>query len=83
MTTPARIDFKEQTTGALEAALTGAAGVVAVFVTADGRLDAAGRRVNTLTRKALTRVTAASAWAKANPARPCGWPFRPGWRQMR
>jgi leucyl aminopeptidase len=64
MPAPARIDFKEMTPDTVEAALAATAGVVAVFVAPDGRLDPGGRRVNALTRKALTRLTEAASWAK-------------------
>jgi leucyl aminopeptidase len=64
MTAPARIDFKEMTSEALADALPAATGAVAVFVAADGRLEAAGRRVNALTRKALARALAAPGWGK-------------------
>ena len=60
MTTPAEIQFEEVDLDALAAAT----GKVAVFVTNDGKLDAAGRKVNTLTRKALARLIDSDAFEK-------------------
>ncbi len=41
------------------------AGVVAVFVTDDGKLDAAARRVNAASRKTIDRIVAGPGFAKA------------------
>lgn len=60
MTTPAEIQFESVNLDALA----GATGQVAVFVTADGKLDAGARKVNTLTRKALARLTEGEAFEK-------------------
>ncbi len=60
MTTPAEIQFKEVDLDQV-ADVTGR---VAVFVSADGRLDLGGRRVNRLTRKALTRFVESDAFEK-------------------
>jgi leucyl aminopeptidase len=62
MSAPARIDFKDIAEG-MEA-VPGTAGAVALIVGADGRLDAAGRKINAATRKAVSRVTGAPAWEK-------------------
>lgn len=63
MTTPAEIQFKEVDLDAIATA----EGRVAVFVDADGKLDAGARKVNTLTRKALARVVGSDAFAKMDP----------------
>ncbi len=78
MSAPARIDFKDIGEG-LEA-VTGAAGAVALIVGADGRLDAAGRKINTATRKAVARVTGSPTWEKLKQGMRCGWPGPQGWR---
>lgn len=67
MTAPARIDFKDISEGTLAETIAAAPGLVAVFVGADGRLDGAGRRVNTMTRRALARLTQGAGWAKVKP----------------
>lgn len=63
MTDPVKIEFKEMDLEALPAVN----GAVAVIVGDDGKLDATARRVNSLTRKTLDRVIAASGWTKAKP----------------
>jgi leucyl aminopeptidase len=67
MPAPAHIEFKDISDETLTAALEGATGVVAVFVTPDGKLDGAGRKVNTTTRKAVTRLAGSPGWAKLRP----------------
>ncbi|WP_296424991.1 leucyl aminopeptidase [Yoonia sp.] len=63
MTTPAEIQFKDVDLDALA----DAAGQVAVFVDAEGKLDAGARKVNTLTRKALSRFVDSEAFEKMAP----------------
>lgn len=63
MTTPIEISFIETDTGALE----NATGKLAVIVTPDGKLDAAARRVNRLTRGAVVRLAESEGWDKATP----------------
>ena len=58
MTTPAEINFKDV---ALDN-VAETAGKLVVFVGEDGKLDAAARRVNSLTRKALARFVASAAF---------------------
>ncbi len=72
MTTPPEISFAEV---ALDA-IADATGRVAVFIGADGRLDPAARRVNKLTRGALTRFLESKAFDKLKPgeARTLAWP---------
>ncbi|WP_341366267.1 leucyl aminopeptidase [Yoonia sp. BS5-3] len=60
MTTPAEIQFKDMDLDQIATAQ----GRVAVFVGPDGRLDLAGRRVNRLTRKALSRFVQSDAFEK-------------------
>ena len=60
MTTPAEIQFKDVDLDAVAEA----SGKVVVFVGPDGKLDAGGRKVNTLTRKALTRFLDSAAFEK-------------------
>ncbi|WP_439155287.1 leucyl aminopeptidase [Yoonia sp.] len=60
MTTPAEIQFKEVD---LDAVAT-ATGKVAVFIGPDGKLDAGARKVNTLTRKVLSRFVQSDAFEK-------------------
>jgi leucyl aminopeptidase len=64
MAAPAQIEFKDITAETLSGVLEAARGVVAVFVTPDGKLDGGGRRVNAMTRKSLTRLVASPGWAK-------------------
>jgi leucyl aminopeptidase len=61
MTSPVQIQFKEMNLEALPTI----AGAVAVFVSEDGKLDAAGRKINSLTRKTIDRIIAAPGWSKA------------------
>jgi leucyl aminopeptidase len=60
MPTPAEIHFTDTDLGQIA----GAVGKIAVFVDMNGRMDAAGRKVNSLTRKALDRLTATEAFEK-------------------
>ncbi len=60
MTTPAEIQFKDVD---LDGVAT-ASGAVAIFVDADGKLDAGARKVNTLTRKAVARFTESEKFEK-------------------
>lgn len=60
MTTPAEIQFKDVDLDAVAEA----SGKVVVFVGPDGKLDAGARKVNTLTRKALTRFLDSAAFEK-------------------
>ncbi|MEJ6402195.1 leucyl aminopeptidase [Yoonia sp. 2307UL14-13] len=60
MTIPPEIHFKDVDLDAIAAAK----GKIAVFIGADGKLDAGARRVNRLTRKALTRLTESDAFGK-------------------
>lgn len=60
MTTPAEIQFKDVDLDAVAEA----SGKVVVFVGPDGKLDAGARKVNTLTRKALTRFLDGAAFEK-------------------
>ncbi|MFN3145785.1 MAG: leucyl aminopeptidase [Paracoccaceae bacterium] len=60
MTTPIPAEIAETDLDAIA----GFEGRVAVFVAEDGKLDAAGRRVNRLTRGALARLIAAPAFAE-------------------
>ncbi|MCC5973544.1 MAG: leucyl aminopeptidase [Rubellimicrobium sp.] len=63
MTMPPAIRFE-----ALDpAALPACEGRVAVFVTAEGRMDAAGRRLNSRAGKAVARLCASPAWEKLKP----------------
>ncbi len=62
MTTPVDIRFEAVDLDALGAV----EGVIAVFVTPDGKLDAGARKVNTLSRKALTRLVESAAFEKAS-----------------
>ena len=61
MSDPIQIHIKEVDLDQLAAA----PGVVAVFVGADGKLDAGARKVNTLTRKALARLVEGPVFAEA------------------
>jgi leucyl aminopeptidase len=74
MTSPVAIDFAETDTGALAAA----EGRLAVVVTPEGRLDTAGRRVNRLTRGALTRACAGRAFQKLDPGEALSLAFPAG-----
>jgi leucyl aminopeptidase len=67
MSAPARIDFTQIAAEPLAQLLERAPGVVAVFVAPDGRLDAVGRKVDAVTRKALSRLVASAAWEKVKP----------------
>ena len=60
MTMPAEIQFKEVDLDALATAT----GKIAVFVSADGKMDAGARKVNTLGRKTLGRFIASEAFEK-------------------
>ena len=42
-------------------------GLLAVIVSPDGKMDANARKVNSLTRKALTRAAESEAFSKAKP----------------
>ncbi len=57
-------------------AIAGATGRVTVFVTEDGKLDQAGRRVNKLTRGALERLKGSEAFGKLKPGESAemAWP---------
>ena len=72
MTTPAALSFTAYDADALP----GAEGRVAVFVTPDGKLDTAARRVNRLTRGAVERVTGSEAFAALDEGGSIavGWP---------
>ena len=61
MTTPVDIRFEAVDLDVLAKA----EGIVAVCVTPDGKLDAGARKVNNLTRKALSRVIESEAFEKA------------------
>jgi len=63
MTTPAEINFKELATDMIAKA----EGKVAVFVGSDGKLDTAARRVDTLSRKAVTRFVASTTFTDMKP----------------
>ncbi|MCG3266308.1 leucyl aminopeptidase [Yoonia sp. I 8.24] len=60
MTTPAEIQFKDVD---LDGVAT-ASGAVAIFVDADGKLDAGARKANTLTRKAVARFAESEKFEK-------------------
>jgi len=60
MTTPIAIDFIETDLDAIA----GHAGKLAIFVTPDGKLDPAGRRINRLTKGAVERLLASDRWEK-------------------
>jgi leucyl aminopeptidase len=60
MTTPAEIQFKDVD---LDGVAT-ASGTVAIFVDADGKLDAGARKANTLTRKAVVRFVESEKFEK-------------------
>ncbi len=62
MTSPVDIRFEAVDLDALGAVQ----GIVAVFVTPDGKLDAGARKVNTLSRKALARLVESEAFEKAS-----------------
>ena len=63
MTTPIEISFTETDIDALAEA----EGKLAIVVTPEGKLDAAARRVNRLTRGAVQRLASSSRWEKAKP----------------
>ena len=63
MTTPAEIQFKEVDLDALA----DVSGKVAVFIGPDAKLDAAARRLNRLTKKALSRFSESEAFEKMSP----------------
>lgn len=63
MTEPLAIEFRTLELDAIAQA----AGGVAVFVSGDGKLDRAGRRVNRLTRGALERLAGSRAFADLKP----------------
>ncbi|MFK7937751.1 MAG: leucyl aminopeptidase [Roseovarius sp.] len=63
MTTPVSVDFVEPDLDQIATAT----GRVAVFVTSDGKLDTAARRVNRLTKGALNRMVDSGAVAKMKP----------------
>ena len=48
-------------------ALASATGLLAVLLGADGKMDAGARKLNTLTRKALSRLAESEAFEKAKP----------------
>ncbi len=60
MTTPINIHFKDVDLDVVA----GFEGEVVVFVGADGKLDAGARKVNSLTKKALTRLIDSTAFEK-------------------
>lgn len=60
MTDLMSIDFAETDLDALGAA----EGKLAIFVTPDGKLDPAGRRVNRLTKQAVARLVESDRWEK-------------------
>ncbi len=60
MPTPSEIRFTDLDLDQIAAAT----GKIAVFVDMDGRLDPAGRKINSLTRKALDRLVATEAFEK-------------------
>ena len=60
MTTPANIQFKDVELDTVVSAF----GKIVVFVDGDGKMDAGARKVNTLTRKALTRFVESNAFEK-------------------
>jgi len=64
MTTPIAITFSETDIDALS----DAQGKLAVIVTPDGKLDAAARRVNRLTKGALARLVDSEQWEKLKVA---------------
>lgn len=72
MSDPIQIQFKETDLDQVA----DAAGVVAVFVGEDGKLDAGARKLNTLTRKAITRLTEGESFAAMKPgdATPLAYP---------
>ena len=63
MTSPAEIAFVPLD---LDSAAN-ATGRITIFVADDGKLDAAGRKINALTRKALTRLTESATWKALKP----------------
>ncbi|NHX28360.1 leucyl aminopeptidase, partial [Escherichia coli] len=72
MTTPPEIKFRDTDLDAIDRAV----GRVAVLIGAGGKLDAAGRRVNKLTRGALLRFAESEAFDKMKPGevRSLAWP---------
>ena len=72
MTTPVSVTFSETDINLLA----GAEGRLAIFVTPDGKMDAAGRRVGRLTKGALARLLESDKWAKMKPGEVAtlGWP---------
>ena len=63
MTTPIEISFTETDIDALA----GAEGKLTIVVTPEGKLDAAARRVNRLTRGAVQRLASSARWEKVKP----------------
>ncbi len=74
MTTPPEIRIEPLDTGALA----GLEGRIAVFATPEGKLDPAGRRLDTRIGKALSRLCASPAWEGLKPgeAARLDWPAR-------
>ncbi len=72
MTTPVSVAFEETDLDAIATA----EGRVAVFVTPDGKLDLAARRVNRLTKGVLARMVEKGAFEKKKPGDviSLGWP---------
>ncbi|MFU8835959.1 leucyl aminopeptidase [Roseovarius autotrophicus] len=72
MTAPAAVRFTETDLDAIA----GTAGRLAIFVTADGKLDAEGRRVNRLMRGGLMRLIEGGGLEKKKPGDlvSLGWP---------
>jgi leucyl aminopeptidase len=71
MTEAVHIQFKDMAPDTLA----GVEGLVVVFVSADGKMGIAARKVNALTRKAVERAVSAPGWAKGK----AGDVFRLGW----
>jgi leucyl aminopeptidase len=67
MTAPLRIDFKDIGGAPLAATIAEAPGVVALFLPPEGRSDPVARKVDAITRKALTRLAASAVWAGLKP----------------
>ncbi|NKX44740.1 leucyl aminopeptidase [Roseicyclus persicicus] len=72
MTAPTAIAFAEIDLDALK----DAEGRIAVVVSPEGKLDPAGRRLDRLTRGALSRLVGSEAWGKLKPGEGAslGWP---------
>ena len=63
MTPPTPVTFAEPDLDAIA----GFEGRVAVIIPSEGKLDAAARRVNRLTKGALARLLESDGWSKAKP----------------